>query len=130
MVIDTSALVAILAAEPVAPRLLAAIEADPVRYLSAATLVEATLVVVGRYGPDGRPRLDALVRAMRADVRDVDARQVDIAREAALRFGKGRHPAALNFGDLFAYALAVSSDQPLLCTGDDFPRTDVDRVAW
>ncbi len=125
VVIDTSALLAILQEESEAPALAAAIAADPRRLVSAASVVEAGIVVEARYGPGGGRELDLLLHRAGVVVTAVDAHQAELARNAWRRFGKGRHPAALNFGDCFTYALAVDSREPLLCVGDDFPRTDV-----
>ena len=130
MVIDTSALVAIMYNESSAPRLVAAIERSANRFVSAGTVIEASLVLLGRFGERGEAQLDALLRALKAEVRDVDADQVAIARDAARTFGRGRHRAALNFGDCFSYALALSCGEPLLFVGDDFSYTDVTAVPW
>jgi ribonuclease VapC len=130
MVLDTSALVALLAGEPSAARLTAALEADPVRLVSAATVVEASLVLLGRYGEAGDVMLDRLLRGIGAEVVAVGEEQVALARDGALRFGRGRHPAALNYGDLFGYALAATRGEPLLFVGDDFNRTDVEVAPW
>lgn len=128
MVLDTSALIAILQAEEGTDALLAAIEQDPVRLVSAASVLELSLVVMGRYGIGAEPLLDRLLRDIGATVVAFDAEQLTIARDAAARFGRGRHAAALNFGDCFSYALAVARDEPLLCVGADFQRTDVTVV--
>jgi ribonuclease VapC len=130
MVIDTSAMMAILAREPAADRLVSAVEADHTRLVSAATVVEASLVLLGRYGEAGDPQLDRLLRGIGAEVVPVGEEQVALARDAALRFGRGRHPAALNFGDCFSYALAVARGEPLLFVGDDFSKTDVEVCRW
>ena len=130
MVIDTSAVMAILTREPAAERLVAALDADPTRLISAATVVEASLVLLGRYGDAGEPLLDRLLRGIGAEVVPVGDEQVTLARDAALRFGRGRHPAALNFGDCFSYALSLSRGEPLLFVGDDFARTDVEVCPW
>lgn len=130
MVIDTSALVAILSRESVADRLVGAIEADRTRLVSAATLVETSLVVLGRYGDVGDAQLDRLLRGIGAEVVPVGEDQAQLARDAALRFGRGRHEAALNFGDCFSYALAVARGEPLLFVGDDFSKTDVEVCPW
>ena len=130
MVIDTSAIVAILLNEASASRLVAAVESDRTRLVSAAAVVETSLVLLGRYGEVGDSQLDRMLRAIGADVVPVGEDQVVLARDAALRFGRGRHPAALNFGDLFSYALAAARDQPLLFVGDDFAKTDVAVAAW
>lgn len=130
MVIDTSAMMAILTREPAADRLVQAVEADRTRLVSAATVVEASLVLLGRYGEVGDPQLDRLLRAIGAEVVPVGEEQVTLARDAALRFGRGRHPAALNFGDCFSYALSVARSEPLLFVGDDFSKTDVEVCQW
>lgn len=130
MVIDTSAVMAILMREPSADRLVAAVEADQTRLVSAATVVEASMVLLGRYGEAGDPQLDRLLRGIGAEVVPVGEEQVALARDAALRFGRGRHSAALNFGDCFSYALAVARGEPLLFVGDDFSLTDVEVCRW
>lgn len=130
MVIDTSALVAILFDEPEADALGLAIENDPVRLISAGTYLESSIVVEARLGTVGADTLDELIGSADADVVPVSMEQVRLAREAFRRFGKGRHAACLNFGDCFAYALAKTSDEPLLFKGNDFARTDVRAVAW
>jgi ribonuclease VapC len=130
MVIDTSAMLAILMREPVADRLVLAVEADRTRLVSAATVVEASMVLLGRYGEVGAPQLDRLLRGIGAEVVPVGEEQVALARDAALRFGRGRHAAALNFGDCFSYALSVARGEPLLFVGDDFSQTDVEVCRW
>ena len=130
MVIDTSAMMAILQNEPVADRLIAAVEAERTRLVSAATVVETSLVILGRYGEAGDPQLDRLLRSIGAEVVPVGEEHVALARDAALRFGRGRHPAALNLGDCFSYALSVARGESLLFVGDDFARTDVEVCRW
>lgn len=130
MVIDTSALIALLGMEPEAARLAAAIEADGTRLISAASILEAAVVIESRYGPDGGRELDLLLAKAGLSVEPVTAQQAEIAREAWRRFGKGRHPASLNFGDCFSYALARVTGEPLLFKGTDFPQTDVAVVAY
>lgn len=130
MVIDTSALIAILLAESTAARLQAALEADPVRLVSAASVVEASLVMLRRFGEAGDSTFDRLLRGLNADVIAVDSAQVSAARDAALRYRRGHHPAALNFGDFFSYALASVSGESLLFVGDDFAQTDIAAVDW
>lgn len=125
MVVDTSALLAILLDEPQAAAIEAAIEVDPVRLISAGSVLEAGIVVEARYGEIGGRELDLLLHKAKIDTVPFDRDQVELARRAYRRFGKGRHPAGLNFGDCFAYALSVSSREPLLFTGRDFARTDV-----
>ena len=128
MVIDTSALLAILWNEPNSPHLLDAIELDPRLRISAASIVESGIVVQARHGDAGERELDALIHRLAIDVVPVTAEQADIARSAYRRYGKGRHEAALNYGDCFSYALAAVADEPLLFVGTDFSQTDV-RVA-
>ncbi len=130
MVLDTSAMVAILVSEPEADRLVAAVDADHTRLVSAATVVEASLVILGRFGEAGEPQLDRLLRTIGAEVVPVGEEQVGIARDAALRYGRGRHAAALNFGDCFSYALSIARNEPLLFVGDDFSKTDVEACPW
>lgn len=125
MVLDTSAVIAILTGEGMASRLLAAIQADPVRRISAASVVECSLVLLGKYGEVAEPQLDLFLREIGAEVVPVGEEHARLARDAAARFGRGRHPAALNFGDCFSYALAIATEEPLLFVGDDFSRTDV-----
>jgi ribonuclease VapC len=128
MIVDTSALIAIALGEPETIRLLKRLHEAPTRRISIASVLEACLVLVGRLGEGGRSELEALLRQLDIDVVPVDLEQGRIAQEAAVRFGRGRHGAALNYGDCFSYALAVAEDDELLCVGDDFPKTDV-RVA-
>ncbi|MGB0723239.1 MAG: type II toxin-antitoxin system VapC family toxin [Gammaproteobacteria bacterium] len=128
MVIDTSALIAILQDEPERHRFNAAIEADGRCLLSAASFVELSMIVESRFGPDGIRALDLFLSKAGIEVIPVDADQAHIARDAFRRFGKGRHPAGLNFGDCFSYALARAMGEALLFKGDDFPKTDVESV--
>lgn len=125
MVLDSSALLAILFSEPRRDQFIAAIDADPVRLVSASTLVESSIVVLARRGPDGLRDLDQLLSRAGIHVEAVDQEQAYIARTAWERFGKGRHAAALNFGDCFAYALAYATGEALLFAGNDFLQTDV-----
>lgn len=129
MIVDTSALMAIVAMEDDAARYAQAMRAAGDRLaMSAATLVEVGLVAEGRGGAEMAARLDALLDFAGIEVADVTPRQAALARAGWRRFGKGRHKAALNFGDCFAYALAVERDEPLLFKGDDFAQTDVKRA--
>ena len=130
MVVDTSALVAILQDEPERERLTDSLLAAPSRRLSAATLVEAGIVMEGRHGGRGATRLDALLSQTRVEVVPLTAAHAAAARGAFRRFGKGRHPAGLNYGDCFSYALAVALAEPLLFVGDDFGQTDVDVAPY
>ena len=128
MVIDTSALLALLLDEPEAEGFRTALELDEVRLVSAATLLETAIVIESRKGDAAGRELDRLIDKAAIDVVAVDANQIDEARRAWRRFGRGRHEAGLNYGDLFAYALSRASGEALLFKGDDFRRTDVARV--
>jgi ribonuclease VapC len=128
MVIDTSALLAILLAEPEAEAFVRAIAGDPKRLVSTLSSLEAAIVIQGRKGPAGLRELDLLLHAAGITLVHFDADQALIARSAYEKFGRGYHPAALNLGDCCSYALAVSSGEPLLFKGEDFSRTDVARV--
>lgn len=125
MIVDTSALLAILQAEPESRLFAEAIEAASGPTLSVVSFVEASMVLDARHGAEGRDRLDRMIRESRMEIAPVDLEQAQIAREAFRDFGKGRHPARLNFGDCFAYALARQRGEPLLFKGDDFARTDI-----
>ena len=129
MVLDSSALVAILLDEPEASALELAIERDDVRLVSAATLVEAGIVVEARLGPEGSRSLDRMLDAMDAAIVPVDAEQAREARLAWSDYGKGRHAAALNLGDCFTYALALVEGEPVLAAGDEFGRAGLQQVA-
>ena len=120
MVIDTSAIIAVLLNEPNAIGIAQAIESGSPRLLSAANLLEASMVIESRKGEAGGRELDLLLYRAGIEIVAVDQDQVEIARLAWRRFGKGRHPAGLNYGDCFAYALAKTRRLPLLYQGDDF----------
>lgn len=125
MVLDTSAVAAILFDEPEAAILDHKIVDDPVRLMSAATFLEAAIVVEARLGDAGGREFDLWLHRAEIEILAVDAEQADLARRAWRRFGRGRHPAGLNYGDCFSYALAAMRDEPLLFKGDDFTKTDV-----
>ena len=125
MVIDTSALLAILQNEPERRAFNEAIEAAETRALSTATFVETSIVIESRFGAEGLRYLDLLIAKAKIDLVAVDAEQAHGARHAFSRFGKGRHPANLNYGDCFSYALAKVLHAPLLYKGDDFSHTDI-----
>lgn len=127
MIVDTSALLAIPQDEPERRRFNEAIEMADARRLSAATFVEASIVVEARFGAEGQRALGRLIEISGMEIVPVDVEQARAAREAYVRFGKGRHAAGLDFGDCFSYALASVLREPLLFKGDDFERTDVDR---
>ena len=125
MVIDSSVLICMLSGEAEAGVFEDAIDRDPIRMISAASVLETTLVIEGRYGAEAGRDLDLLLHEVPLDVRDFDREQLHWARLAWRKYGKGRHPAGLNFGDCFSYALAKISGEPLLFKGQDFSRTDV-----
>ncbi|MFC7475440.1 type II toxin-antitoxin system VapC family toxin [Dankookia sp. GCM10030260] len=125
MIVDTSALMAILRDEPDAEAFGAALTQAASVSISAATLVEVCVVAEGRAGPPVRDRLERLLVAGRVQVAPFTAEHAAMATEGWRRFGKGRHPAGLNLGDCFAYALAKSRNEPLLFKGDDFSKTDI-----
>jgi len=116
--------------ESEAQRIAAALESEPNRLISAATLVEAGIVIESRYGPAGARELDLLVAKAGLIVESVTAEQADIAREAWRRYGKGRHSACLNYGGCFSYALAKIKGEPLLFKGEDFPHTDITAASY
>jgi ribonuclease VapC len=128
MVLDSSAIVAILFDEPDAETYRVAVFEDETRLVSAATLLEASLVIERRKGEPGGRELDLFVSRAAIEIVPVDADQFAAARRAWRKFGRGRHAAGLNHGNLFAYALARVTGQPLLFKGDAFARTDVARV--
>jgi ribonuclease VapC len=125
MVIDTSAIIAVLLNEANAVRIARAIETGSPRLLSAANLLETSMVIESRKGEAGGRDFDLLIYRAAIEIVAVDQDQAEIARIAWRRFGKGRHPAGLNFGDCFAYALATTRRLPLLYQGEDFSRTDI-----
>jgi ribonuclease VapC len=125
MVIDTSALVAILAGESPAERLKNAIDRDASRLMSVASVLETSIVLEGRYGEAGARELDLIVQRLPIEVRPVDWDQLEWARFAFHTYGRGRHRAKLNFGDCFSYALSKVTGEPLLYTGADFSHTDL-----
>jgi ribonuclease VapC len=125
MVIDTSALAAIFFGEPERQKFLAAITAAGSRLLSAATVLETGIVLEARQGEAAGREFDLFVVRANLQIVPVDAEQADLARSAWRKYGKGRHPAGLNFGDCFSYALAKSSGEPLLAKGTDFSSTDI-----
>jgi ribonuclease VapC len=129
MVLDTSAILAILLNEPEIDPFSVAIEVDPVRLLSAASLVESSMVIEARYGEVGRRELDVLLQTIGIEIVALDAHQAELARHAFRTFGKGRHAAGLNFGDCFSYALAQAAGEPLLFKGNDFSKTDIRAVS-
>jgi ribonuclease VapC len=129
MIIDTSAIIAILRDEPEAQFCAMAIESAAQRRVSAANFLEAAVVIDGSLDPVASRRFDDLVREAQLTVEPVTETQARIARDAYRDFGKGSgHPAQLNFGDCFAYALAKATGEPLLFKGNDFTHTDITPV--
>jgi len=125
VILDSSAVIAVLRAEPEAPEFSAAMASGECR-MSAVSYVESAIVIDSAKDAIASRRFDDFFRASRIIVELVSPRQAEIARQAYRDFGKGRHKAGLNFGDCFAYALAKDLDEPLLFKGDDFRHTDVE----
>jgi len=125
MIVDTSAVLAVLFGEPDADRFEQAIAAAGGCRMSAANFVEAAVVVDLQTNAAGSRQFDAFVRRSGLAIEPVTEEQAHLARQAYFDYGKGRHPAALNFGDCFAYALAKATGEPLLFKGGDFSKTDI-----
>lgn len=125
MIVDTSAIIAILRDEVDAPEISKALQQAAKRRMSAATYVEAAIITDSNRNPILSRRFDDLLREGDIVIEPLTAEQAKIAREAYRDFGKGQHRAGLNFGDCFAYALARVSGEPLLFKGDDFRHTDI-----
>ncbi len=125
MVIDTSAVVAVVLGEDDAERYAQALERSTESWMSAANVVEASIVVEARQGPEAARDLQLLLESAEVSVQPLGPEDVQFAVEAWRRFGKGRHPAGLNFGDCFAYALARRLGVALLFKGEDFRQTDI-----
>lgn len=130
MVIDSSAIVAILLDEPSGPALEAAVLSDTHCLISVASVLEVSIALAWRKIRSGEHAIDAVLESLGATATPVDREQLTLARNAYQRFGKGRHPAALNFGDCFSYALARQTGEPLLFVGNDFSRTDIPVFPW
>jgi ribonuclease VapC len=130
MVIDTSALVAILLGEPEAEPFALAIASDPKRLISTFTALETAIVIEAKKGESGGRELDLLLHQARIEIVPMTAEQFEIARSAWRRYGKGRHPGGLNIGDCCSYALAKCADEPLLFKGDDFSQSDIKMAHW
>ena len=128
MVIDSSALLAILFEEPDAYVFASAMTNSAICLLSAVSLVETSIVAMRLRTPDPVTAFDHLIDKLGIEVVPVDREQALLAREAFRRFGKGRHKAGLNCGDCFAYALAKQTNEPLLYKGNDFSQTDISAV--
>lgn len=129
MVLDSSALVAVVLAEPGYPEILAKMLEAPVLLVGAPTLAETAVVLTARMKRDARPLLNELLREAGIEVAPFERSHYDVAVDAFLRFGKGRHKAALNFGDCLTYAVARVAKMPLLYAGKDFSKTDLSAGA-
>ncbi len=130
MVIDTSALLAVLFGEPESDRISSAIAADPRRLASAFSVLEASIVLESRKGEPAGRELDLLLHRIELESVPLTASQVEVARDAWRKFGRGRHEAGLNIGDCCTYALARISGEPILFKGENFNRTDAARAAY
>lgn len=128
MIIDSSAIVAIFLREKGSDRVLDALEAADAVRVGAPTLVETAMVLTSRLGDNGRTMLLSLMQEVNVDVLSFGDAHWRTAQSAFVRYGKGRHPAALNFGDCLTYATAHVAGEPLLCVGDDFAQTDLELV--
>jgi len=130
MVIDTSALVAILLGEPESKAIAKAIAHDNKRLISAFSLLETSIVIEAKKGEAGGRELDILLHHTRVEIISMNPEQAEAARKAWRDYGKGRHAAALNIGDCCSYALAKISGEPLLFKGDDFIKTDIPVISY
>ena len=128
MTLDTSAVMAVLLDEPERAEFASLIEQAPRRIISSVSVLEAAMVLEGRKGDDAGFDLDQFLHKASVETVAFDAEQLAAARTAFRRYGKGRHPAGLNFGDCAAYALAQWSGEPLLFKGTDFAATDIRGV--
>lgn len=126
MIVDSSAALAIVLGEPDADRFVRALTGAESCRMSVANFLEAAMVVEGRGGRAAGDEFDLLVERAPIELVEVTVEQAYAARRAWRRYGKGRHPAGLNFGDCFAYALAETTQEPLLYKGDNFSATDVE----
>jgi ribonuclease VapC len=128
MVVDTSAVIAILLGEPETESFVRALVEDPKKMISALNALESAIVVEAKKGEAGGRELDLLLHRARIEIIALNNDQVELARTAWRRYGKGNHPAGLNIGDCCAYALAKYSGEPLLFKGEDFIQTDIRPV--
>jgi ribonuclease VapC len=125
MILDTSSLVAIIAEEPDGELYIQAISRASSCRISAGNFLELSIVIEGQFGSDVLRQCDALFRRVGIVIEPVTVEHIHVARQAFHDFGKGRHPAGLDFGDCFAYALAKATAEPLLFKGRDFAKTDI-----
>lgn len=130
MIIDSSALVAILQAEPEGEALVRAILMDSNRIMSSGNVLETGMLIHARYGSEGTRDLDLLISKLGIDITEFTPEQAGIARKAFMDYGKGRHPAGLNFGDCIAYATARDTGEKLLFKGEDFSQTDIPAISY
>jgi ribonuclease VapC len=130
MIIDSSALFAILLQEPEAERMARALALDATRLMSAATWLEISIAVFLRVGEEGLRSLDLIAAKYHIEVVPMTSKQAEIARRAFTQYGKGIHPAQLNFGDCIVYALGKDTGEPLLFKGEDFSKTDIVPVIY
>lgn len=128
MIIDTSALLAIVFDEADGPELLRLVVEAPIRLMSSANALEGWIVVDRHANPSKAPPLDELIKTLGIDIEPVTIAQARLARAAYKTYGKGNHPAGLNYSDCFAYALAKATSEPWLFTGNDFSQTDIAAV--
>ncbi len=128
MILDSSSLIAILAGEPDSELYVQAISRAPRCRISAGSFIELSIVLESQFPMEVQQQCEALFRRVGIEIEPVTAGQAHLARQAFHDFGKGRHPAGLNFGDCFAYALAKDKGEPLLFKGNDFKRTDIDSA--
>jgi ribonuclease VapC len=125
MIIDSSAILAVIGKEPGYERIIHELAASPGTRIGAPTRLESGIVLTARFGARGKTALARFLQENSIQTAAFDESHVGVALDAYSRFGKGRHPAALNFGDCCAYAVASLADEPLLCIGDDFTKTDL-----
>ncbi len=126
MIIDSSAILAIVLLEPDEPKMLSAVMAATAIRMSAANWLETSIIVDSRQNRKVAAKFDAIITDLNIEIAAVSKEQAVIARDAYRRFGRGRHPAKLHYGDCFAYALALTTGEPLLFKGNDFSQTDVE----
>ncbi len=125
MIIDSSAILAVIGKEPGYERIVHQLAASPETSIGAPTRLEAGIVLTARFGPRGKTALARFLQENSIQTVAFDEAHASVALDAYSRFGKGRHPATLNFGDCCTYAVASVEGKPLLCVGDDFARTDL-----
>ncbi len=126
VILDSSAILAVIFGEPVRDRILDRLASVTLVAVGAPTVAEAAIVLCSRLNQDARPRLQEFLRELEAEIIPFTTEHLQLAVDAFLRYGKGRHAASLNFGDCLCYAVATVAGAPLLCTGDDFAKTDLD----